>query len=248
MRRKDYFDAFFALLGSFLIIYIVLPIALTFTKQAEELNLFFETIQDAVVLDALKNSLLTSTATAIVSLFFGIPLGYVLARKEFKNKSLIQGIIDVPIVIPHSVVGIILLTTFPNKILDSYLGIVMAMLFVSSPFTINSARDGFLAVDDRLEQVARSLGATKLKTFLTISLPLALPSIFSGAIMTWARAMSEVGAILIIAYYPKTAQILVLEYFENFGLKASMPISVLLIAISLTLFAFLRWVVGRAKG
>lgn len=248
MKRTDYVDVFFALLGSFLIIYIILPIALTFVKQAEEFNVFLRTIQDDVVLDSLKNSLLTSTATMIISMLFGAPLGYFLARKEFKNKSLIQGIIDVPIVIPHSVVGIILLTTFSNKILDSYLGIIMAMLFVSSPFTINSARDGFLAVDDRLEYVARSLGATKLKTFFTISLPLALPSIFSGAIMTWARAMSEVGAILIVAYYPKTAQILVLEYFENFGLKASMPISVMLIAISLTLFASLRWVVGRAKG
>ena len=150
-----------------------------------------------------------------------MPLGYILARKDFKGKSFVQAVVDVPIVIPHSVVGIMLLVTFSNRILDSYLGIIMAMLFVSAPFTINAARDGFLAVDEKLEHVARTLGASKLRAFFTISLPMAMSSILSGAIMTWARAISEVGAILIIAYYPKTAQILVMEYFNNYGLMFS---------------------------
>ena len=104
-----------------------------------------------------------------------------------------------------------------------------------------------MAVDEILEHVARTLGATKLRTFFTISLPLALPSILSGAIMTFARAMSEVGAILIVAYYPKTAQILVMEYFENYGLRASRPIAVLLIILSLAIFVALRWIVERRK-
>ena len=245
--KRDYVTAFFALIGTFLVLYILLPLVVIIGKQLLDWEMLIKTLHDELVLKALKNSLLTSTATMLISLLFGVPLGYVLARKEFKGKSFVQAAVDIPIVIPHSVVGIMLLVTFSNRILDSYLGIIMAMLFVSAPFTINAARDGFLAVDEKLEHVARTLGASKLKAFFTVSLPLALPSILSGAIMTWARAISEVGAILIVAYYPKTAQVLVMEYFNNYGLRASRPISVILILLSLGIFVVLRWLVGRSR-
>ncbi|CAB49077.1 tungstate ABC transporter permease WtpB [Pyrococcus abyssi] len=247
MGGRDYTLYLFAALGSFLIVYIALPIIVIFTKQALDFRMLVKTIHDPLVIEALRNSLLTATATALISLLFGVPLGYVLARKDFRGKSLVQAIIDVPIVIPHSVVGIMLLVTFSNAILDSYKGIIAAMLFVSAPFAINSARDGFLAVDEKLEHVARTLGASKLRTFFSISLPIALPSIASGAIMAWARGISEVGAILIVAYYPKTAQVLVMEYFNNYGLRASRPISVILMGISLGIFVVLRWLIGKAK-
>lgn len=244
---RDYVTWFFALLGTFFVLYILLPLAVIVTKQLLDLEMLINALHDDLVIEALKNSLLTSTATMLISLFFGVPLGYVLARKDFRGKSFVQAVVDVPIVIPHSVVGIMLLVTFSNRILDSYLGIIMAMLFVSAPFTINAARDGFLAVDEKLEHVARTLGASKLKAFFTVSIPIAMPSILSGAIMTWARAISEVGAILIIAYYPKTAQVLVMEYFNNYGLRASRPISVILVLLSLSIFVILRWFVGRSR-
>lgn len=207
-------------------------------------------LQDDLVIDSLKNSILTSTATMIIALILGVPLGYVLARSDFPGKSVVQGIVDIPVVIPHSVAGIMLLLTFSKAILNNYLGIIAAMLFVSAPFTINSARDGFAAIDERLEFVARTLGASRIRTFLSISIPIAIPSILSGAIMTWARAMSEVGAILIVAYYPKTAQVLVMDYFNNYGLSASRPIAVILILLSLLIFVILRKLAGmrNAKG
>jgi len=243
--RRSYTLYLFAALGSFLIIYIALPLAVIFTKQASDWKMLVKALHDPLVIEALRNSLFTATATALIALLSGVPLGYVLARKEFRGKSIVQAVVDVPIVIPHSVVGIMLLVTFSNAILDSYTGIIAAMLFVSASFTINAARDGFLAVDEKLEHVARTLGASQMKTFFTVSLPMALSSILSGAIMTWARAISEVGAILIVAYYPKTAQVLVMEYFNNYGLRASRPISVILITMSLTIFIMLRWLVGR---
>ncbi|AIY90263.1 tungstate ABC transporter permease WtpB [Geoglobus acetivorans] len=244
---RDYVNSFFALIGSFIVIYIALPIGTLIGKQMLNFGALLKALQDETVLEALRNSLMTSTITAVIALLLGVPLGYILARKEFRGKSIIQGVVDVPIVIPHSVVGIMLLVTFSSKILDSYLGIVMVMLFVSASFTINSSRDGFRAVDEKLEHVARTLGASKLKSFFTVSLPIAMPAILSGAIMTWARAISEVGAILIVAYYPKTAQILVMEYFNNYGLKASQPVSVILIIISLGVFISLRWLIGRSN-
>ncbi|NJE04483.1 tungstate ABC transporter permease WtpB [Thermococcus sp. MV11] len=242
---RDYTLYFFAALGSFLIVYIALPLVVILVKQAADLEMLVKTLHDSYVIEALINSLTTATATALIALLFGVPLGYVLARKEFPGKSLVQAIVDVPIVIPHSVVGIMLLVTFSSAILDSYTGIIAAMLFVSAPFAINAARDGFLAVDEELEYVARTLGASRLRAFFSVALRIAFPSIASGAIMTWARAISEVGAILIVAYYPKTAQVLVMEYFNNYGLRASRPISVILIVMSLTVFVILRWLVGR---
>ncbi|MDI3474346.1 MAG: molybdate/tungstate transport system permease protein [Thermococcaceae archaeon] len=243
--RRDYTLYLFAALGTFLIAYIAVPIAVIFLKQASDVGMLVKTLHDPYVIEAIRNSLLTATATALIALLLGVPLGYVLARNDFPGKSAVQALVDVPIVIPHSVVGIMLLVTFSNSILDSYRGIIAAMLFVSAPFTINAARDGFLAVDEKLEAVARTLGASRWRAFLSISLPMAFPSIASGAIMTWARAISEVGAILIVAYYPKTAQVLILEYFNNYGLRASRPIAVIMVSLSLGIFVILRWLVGR---
>jgi len=243
--RRDYTMYFFAAMGGFLIVYILFPLAMIYLRQAQDFQAFVKTLHDPVVVSAVKRSLLTATATALIALVFGVPLGYVLARKEFHGKSLVQAMVDVPIVIPHSVVGIMLLVTYSTYILDNYLGIIAAMLFVSASFTVNSARDGFLAVDEKLEAVARTLGASRMRTFLSVSLPMAFPSIASGAIMTWARAISEVGSILIVAYYPMTAQVLILEYFNDYGLRASRPIAVLMVTISLGIFVVLRWLIGR---
>lgn len=237
---RDYFSIFLALLGSFLILYLLLPIALTLSLQILDLNSMIKALRDETILSSILNSVVTATATMLISLLFGVPLGYLLAKKNFFGKNFVQAIVDLPIVIPHSVVGIMLLLTYSEAILDNYLGIISAMLFVSASFTINSARDGFMAIDERVEFVARTLGANKAKVFFTISLPLATHSILTGAIMTWARAISEVGAILIVAYYPKTAQVLVMDYFNNYGLNASRPIAVLLILMSFTLFLILR--------
>ncbi len=158
--RRDYTVAFFAIMGSFLILYIAVPLVAIFLKQAADWRMLLKTLHDGLVIRALRNSLLTATATAVIALLLGVPpLGYVLARENFRGKSLVQALIDVPpIVIPHSVVGIMLLVTFSKAILDNYAGIIAAMLFVSASFTVNAARDGFLAVDERLEHVARTLG------------------------------------------------------------------------------------------
>ncbi|MEM0329798.1 MAG: ABC transporter permease, partial [Archaeoglobaceae archaeon] len=226
---RDYFSIFLAIIGSFLILFILIPILLILATQMLDFNSLLKAMGDELVLSSLLNSIATSTATMLISLLFGVPLGYLLARSNFAGKRFVQGVVDLPIVIPHSVVGIMLLLTFSKAILDNHLGIISAMLFVSASFTINSARDGFLAVDEKAEFVARTLGASRFKVFFTVSIPLALPSILTGAIMTWARAMSEVGAILIVAYYPKTAQVLVMDYFNNYGLSAAQPIAVILI-------------------
>jgi molybdate/tungstate transport system permease protein len=135
---------------------------------------------------------------------------------------------------------------------DAFSGIVVAMLFVSLPFLVDAACEGFKEVDLRLENVARSLGTSQWQTFIKITLPLAASSIFSGATLCWARGISEFAAVMIIAPFPRSASILIGDRFTSYGLSGgpgiagARPISVLLISICLLIFVVLR-VIGKRK-
>jgi molybdate/tungstate transport system permease protein len=192
-------------------------------------------------------------AATLLFAIAAIPFSYLLARKDFPLKGLVTGIVDLPIVIPHSAAGIALLGVVSRHAIlgraadkigfgfvGSSMGIMAAMAFVSIPFLINSARDGFLAVPERLEKAALNLGASPLRVFLTVSIPLAARPIMSGLILMWARGMSEFGAVLIIAYHPMITPVLIYERFGAFGLKYARPVAVLFIAVCLMFLVVLR--------
>ena len=161
-------------------------------------------------------------------------------------KNILLGLINLPIVIPHTAAGIALLGFIKRDTLVGRLGemvglnfigtsagIMIAMAFVSVPFLINAAYNGFKEVPERIENASYTLGATKWQTFFKISLPLAWRSIVSGGVMMFARGISEFGAVVIIAYHPMTAPVLIYERFSSFGLKYSQPVAALFILISL---------------
>jgi molybdate/tungstate transport system permease protein len=204
-------------------------------------------------LESILLTLYSSFLATIVAMIFGTPLAYVLARHDFYGKSIVESIIDVPVIIPHSVAGIALYAFFMRRSVvgeafgnigivfeDSLWGIVVAMLFVSTPFYVNAAREGFQSINPRLEKVARTLGASQWKSFYSITLPLALRHLFSGAVMAWARGISEFGAVIMIAFYPMVAPVLIFYRFNTHGLYGSQPIAVLLILICFGVFVFLR--------
>ena len=214
-------------------------------------------LQDSEVISALFISLYSALAATIIALTFGVPLAYILARHDFKGKGFVESVIDVPLVIPHTVSGIILLLVFRSGgifgepfsrigiiFTDAVPGIIIAMLFASASFVVNSSREGFESVDPRMEKVARTLGSGSLRTFFVITLPLSLRSIVVGSIMCWARAISEFGAIVILAYYPLTAPLLIYKRFVDFGLSESTPVAVMLISVCLALFLVVRLIIG----
>ena len=251
--------ALFAVLGALLVFFVAWPLLRTVTASGP--LLLWQTLLD----DEVRHSILLTFYSSLIATLFafvcGVPLAYLLARVEFPGKWLVEGIIDVPIVVPHSAAGIALLMVFGRrtllgrafglldlKFVSAAPGIVIAMLFVSLSFLVNAAREGFEAVDPRLERVARTLGASPWRAFWRVSFPLAWRSILSGMILMWARGLSEFGAVVILAYHPMVAPVLLYERFESFGLRYARPVATLMILICLTTFAVLRVTAGRKRG
>lgn len=248
----------FILLGLAMFLFIVVP--LIKMVSASDPYVLYTTLLDTEVRSAIWLSLYAALIAAALGFVFGVPLAYLLARHEFPGKKIVEGLIDVPIVIPHTAAGIALLFVFgrnffPGRVfhvmgidfVDSTAGIVVAMLFVSVPFLINSAKEGFKKVDVRLEKVARTLGASPWQTFLRVTFPLSWRSVLTGSIMMWARGISEFGAVIMLAYHPMIAPTLIFERFESYGLAYSRPVAVLLILISLFAFVGLRTLVKRGE-
>jgi len=203
----------------------------------------FDTIKDIEVINSIRLTLTISLVATILTSILAIPLAYLLARKNFIFKRIVLGIIDLPIVIPHSAAGIALLgvlsrdsllgsfaSNFGIDFISNPIGIGIAMAFVSVPFLINSAKDGFISVPENLEKMAQNIGASPYKVFFSISLPLAKRNIISGLIMMFSRGLSEFGAVVIIAYYPMITPILIFDRFNSFGLQYAKPVALLFIA------------------
>ncbi len=258
-RQKYTFQKGFYILlgavGSILLAFIFLTIFNMMFDQLLHPSGILRAAKDPSVMNSIGLTLYASMIATAIAVLTGTPLAYILARRKFPGKWLIESLVDLPVIVPHTVAGIALLMIFgshgligkfsPVRFVDALPGIVVAMLFVSAPFFVNSAREGFQSVDPRLEWVARSLGAGPWSAFLKVSLPLAFRHILAGAIMSWARGISEFGAVVVIAYYPLIAPTLIWDRFLTSGLRESAPISVLLISICMTIFVVLRMLSRR---
>ncbi len=251
MNRYGPFNWFLLILSSLVLLFLVAPLIGMFidTSTGE----LFETAKEAEV----RHSIWLTVWVAFLStLFFSVaavPFAWLLARKSFPLKNVVQGIIDLPVVLPHTAAGLALLGFISRdgllgkmasavglNLVNNPSGIALAMAFVSLPFLINSARDGFAAVPERLEKAALNLGASRARVFFTISLPLAWRSIITGFVMMFARGMSEFGAVVIIAYHPMIAPVLIYDRFSSFGLSYARPAAVLFIIVALGVFTLLR--------
>ncbi|MHA1230427.1 MAG: ABC transporter permease [Candidatus Helarchaeota archaeon] len=251
--------------GSFTIIFIFLSIVLLVFLIGPIINILFQeniftiwsTLMKDYVIEAIINSFICSFLSTFLGLILGIPMAYILAKFSFFGKNFIDSIIDIPILIPHSVAGIILLTAYGQngifgqffnsigiKFFDTYWGIIIGMFFVSVPFLIKGARDTFEMVNPNIEKAARTLGASRIKTFIDIHLGLTWRGILSSAILCWARGLSEFGAVYILASIPITGPVLVYFQFESEGLSSALPTSIALLLISFCIFIILRLIQG----
>lgn len=260
MRKSDRLTyVFFLIISGVVVIFILLPlIRLLFFLTPQTASV----IKDRSVLMSIWNSITLSFMTALISLVFGVPLAFLMAKKRFgRLEKLVETIVDIPLAVPHTVVGIALLfvlgregiigailyNSFGFRITGTRVAIVIAMLFVSLTYTVDSAREGFKKVDPSLEKAAMSLGAPLHSIFRTIYLPLAKSAIMSGFLLTWARAISEFGAVVIIAYYPMTAPVKIYDAFTQYNLSTSGAIAAYLLIICMAIFFTLRFAIGDKK-
>ncbi len=250
MKREPFFWITVSC-GLVIMAFILLPLIELMT--APSLAMLKETIKDKDVVRSIWLSIYTAGLAALISFILGTPLAYLLARSNFRGKRLVEGIIDLPIAIPHPVVGIAILSIAGRnhwigqvfselgiRVMGSVTGIVMVLTFVGIPFYLNATKNGFESISPRLENVSRSLGASMFSTFFRITFPLAWRSMLIGIIMCCARAISEFGAVVIVAYHPMIAPVMIYERFEAYGLKYSQPIAVWLVSVCLALFLILR--------
>ena len=237
--------------GALLVLFVIGPLLrLLFLASPTTL---VEALHDPELRDSIVLTVLTATGATIIGALLGIPLAYLLARRSFPGRRLVQGLIDLPVVIPHPVAGIALLLFLGRRsavggalaevgleFVSHVPGIIAAMLFVSAPLLVSGAREAFRSVDPQLERVARTLGDTGWQAFRRVTLQLAGRGILAGSILAWARSVSEFGSIVILTYNPKVASIYIFDRFTAYGLEAAVPAAVLLLLVALTVFVFIR--------
>ncbi len=246
-------------------LFFVLPFAGLVNRAIEDGNTW-DLWRTQQARDALLLSLWTSTLTVVLAVVFGTPVAYMLARWRFPGKSIIDALVDLPIVLPPTVAGVALLTAFGRRgligqPLEEWTGltfgftttaVVMAQLLVSAPFYVRAAKSGFESVNPDMERVAFTLGASRVRTFFRILLPQTWPAILAGIILAWSRAMGELGATLIFAGNfqgkTQTMPLAIISAFEgsSLGLAGAIALSLVLLAVAMAVLVVFRVVAGRA--
>ena len=257
-RRFDVLNLIFVFLGGLLLLFIIAPLFGMFLTTVPVS--IFDAAKETVVQKSIWLTISTSIAATLIFSIAAIPLAYLLARKNFPLKKIVLGVINIPVIIPHSAAGIALLGVISRdsalgkiaeslgfSFVNSPAGIIVAMAFVSIPYLLNAAIDGFINVPEHLEKVALTLGASKARVFFTISLPLAWRNILTGLIMMWGRGLSEFGAVIIIAYHPMVTPVMIFERFNSFGLQYTKPVTVLFICICLAIFIVMNLISRRKR-
>lgn len=240
-----------ALAGSLFLLFLFSPIAkLVASGGAPGVQRLFS---DAELRSSLGLTALTATIATVLGVIGGTPLAYLLARRAFRGRAILAAIIDLPILIPHPVAGIALLLVlgrqslvgsaalqFGLRVVGSAGGIVAAMLFVSAPLYVSAAREAFARVDTRYEAVGRTLGDTAWQAFRRVTLPLSVRGLIGAAVVMWARAVAEFGAVVILAYNPKVVSVLSYDRFTSYGLTEALPVAAVLAILALIPLTILR--------
>jgi molybdate transport system permease protein len=218
-------------------------------------------LANPLVAPALRLSLATTLASLAVVVALGTPLAWTLARAQARWARAVETLAQLPIVIPPAVAGVALLLAFGRRgLLAGWLypvdwappfttvAVVLAQVFVSAPFFVQAGVSAFRRVDERLVTVARTFGASPLRVFLRVGLPLAAPGLIAGAALAWARALGEFGATLMFAGnlqgVTQTLPLAIYTALEG-DLRAAQALSIVLVVVALGVLVLVRAVAGR---
>ena len=216
-----------------------------------------QVLAESAVLDALRLSLVCATSATALSLVFGVPLAWVLARARFPGRGLLRALVTLPLVLPPVVGGVALLLAFGRRgivgqYLDAWfgftlpfttLGVVVAETFVAMPFLIVTVEGAFRSSDRGFEEAATTLGASRLTVFRRVTLPLIRPSLIAGAVLCWARALGEFGATITFAgNFPGRTQTMPIAVYLALERDpdAAIALSLVLLTVSVAVLVGMR--------
>ena len=243
------------------VLFVGLPVAALCIRAVQEERLLASLTSEAAM-TALRLSLGTSIAAMAIILVVGTPFAYVLARGTSSLLRVLDGLVELPLVLPPVVAGIAMLMAFGRggilgpaldaagiSIVSTSLAVVFAQLFVAAPFYIRSAKLGFQSVLLDYEEISQTLGVSPWRTFFRLTLPLAGPSIITGIALAWARALSEFGATMMFAGNmmgrTQTMPLAIMTAMET-DLAVALALSALLLVVSVGILAGLTVASRRA--
>ena len=247
------------ILAAMLVLFVAGPLARLLLHSSP--GSLVAALGDRELVSSIWLTVVTATAATMLSLGLGVPLAYLLARRRFPGSRILAGIVELPVVVPHPVAGIALLLFLGRQsaigsglarlgleVVNHVPGIVAGMLFVSAPIVVSAAREAFRSIDPKFERVARSLGDTGWGAFRRVTFPLAGRGVLAGAVLGWARSISEFGSIVILTYNPKVASVLIYDRFTLFGLPAAVPAAAVLLLLALLVFLVVQFLApGRDR-
>ena len=246
-----------------LLLFLILPLVSLVWRAARTFDgIDSETTE--TLRQALRLTLTSSLISLVVVVLLGTPLAYLLARRRFRGSSLVETLIDLPMILPPAVAGLALLMAFGRRglagsVLDEQWGItvgftttavILAQIFVATPFYVRAARSGFTRVDRELEDAAADLGASPWRVLWSVTLPMARSAISAGAVLAWARAVGEFGATIMfagsIAGRTETMPLAVYGRYEAGDLNTALVLAVILLGSAMLVLLAVRLSGGRA--
>lgn len=248
------------LVGGLLVAFLVVPLlALVVSISPTE---FQEGLRHPLVWPALRLSLLTTSISLAVVVLLGTPLAWSLARAQGRLARAVETAVQLPIVIPPAVAGVAMLLAFGRRgLLAGWLypegwavtfttaAVVLAEVFVSAPFFVQAATSAFRRVDPKLVVVARTFGASPLRVFFHVGVPIAAPGLVAGAAMSWARSLGEFGATLMFAGNlqgeTQTLPLAIYTALES-DMRAAQALSIVLVVVAFALLLLVRAALRRS--
>ena len=250
---------FWKILALPLLLFIAIPLVALFAHVS--ITDLMKNLNQRQVIEAISLSLVTSFTATFITLIFGTPVAYLLAQRRSRSHRLVDTLIDLPLVLPPSVAGVALLMAFGrNGMIGGWLSaigieipftmtaVIMAQVFIASPFYVKAASIGFSAIDPELKQAASLDGAGNWRIFREIDLPLSRMALLSGSVMTWARALGEFGATIIFAgNFPGRTQTMPLAIYMGFeiDMEVALTLSVILIGLSFLTLIIVKGILHR---
>jgi molybdate transport system permease protein len=229
------------------LLFLTIPVVAIFANTAP--GDLVSSLGDASARDALRLSLETSALALAVIVLVGTPAAYLLATRSFRGRAVVVTLVELPLVLPPAVAGIALLASLgprgilggagPDLVLTTA-GVVVALTFVAAPYYLRQAQEAFAAIDPRLREASRTLGAGEARTFWRVAVPVARPGLLAGGALALGRALGEFGATLMFAgSFRGVTQTVPLAIYERFAtdFTGALALSAVLVAVSAALLA-----------